>query len=113
MAEAVLNSPGPNSPMNSSKPTWSDPPSRRTSVCSIHSDTGFSSGILHDSTGIGLSVPILHHPEEIQLRSDDTWTADLDQVAQQMIHLAHSPVTLHSPSDSFNTNGNHGNNVKS
>eukprot|EP00604_Paraphysomonas_vestita_P003524 CAMPEP_0174820056 /NCGR_PEP_ID=MMETSP1107-20130205/3618_1 /TAXON_ID=36770 /ORGANISM="Paraphysomonas vestita, Strain GFlagA" /LENGTH=684 /DNA_ID=CAMNT_0016034635 /DNA_START=156 /DNA_END=2210 /DNA_ORIENTATION=+ len=58
MAEAVLNSPGPNSPMNgSSKPIWSDPPSRRTSTCSVHSDTGRIDGILHDSTGIGLSVP--------------------------------------------------------
>lgn len=126
MAEAVLNSPGPNSPLNgSTKPTWSDPPSRRTSVCSVHSDTGLNSGILHDSTGIGLSLPTLHHPEDLLVRPDFNWKDDLDQVAQQIIHLSHSPVTVRNPSTTLNsipngenfkdlaaTNDCNGNNVK-
>lgn len=107
MAEAVLNSPGPNSPMNGSgKPIWSDPPSRRTSVCSVHSDSGIVNGILHDSNGIGLSVPPMFTSQVDELNvGSEVWKTDPspDQTSQKSPQLSHSPVTLQSLATAFHT----------
>ena len=100
MAEAVLNSPGPNSPLNgNSKPMWSDPPSRRTSTCSVHSDTGKIDGILHDSTGIGLTVPPpildqIHGPHQLE----EIWKNDHEQISSK-------PTFPMSPVNRSSTNG--------
>jgi hypothetical protein len=114
MAEAVLNSPGPNSPKNTSKTLGSDPPSRRSSmcdppsrrssVCSVHSDNGIVHGILHDSTGIGLSVPSalpLSYTEG-QGTGDYIWKGDDDELAQRSIILPRSPVALRTLTTTFN-----------
>lgn len=108
MAEAVLNSPGPNSPMNgSNKPTWSDPPSRRTSVCSVHSDSGLVNGILHDSNGIGLTVPPMlpSQVDELSCLNIEVWKNDpySDLTAQKSPQLSHSPVTLQTLTTAFHT----------
>jgi hypothetical protein len=116
MAEAVLNSPAPNSPMNpTGKSLWSDPPSRRSSVCdpasrrssvcSVHSDNGIVHGVLHDSTGIGLSVPtaIPLPYAEGQSTGEDIWKSDANDITHKNILFPRSPVTLRTLTTTFNS----------